>query len=127
MYVVYDDYGNTYNKMDYKGLRKFLVNEIIRDGVNRLDEDNNTDRIKECLDELRFLALDANTTEIKYIKDELFKYGWYVQDLQDLHCRVSGFLDYLRSKGVPNVDIGIGHVELTLGLIEGEMKYDKRV
>ena len=75
MYIVYDDYGNTYNKMDYKGLRKFLVNEIIRDGVNRLDEDNNTDRIKECLDELRFLALDNNTTEIKYIKDELFKYG----------------------------------------------------
>lgn len=122
MYIVYDDYGNTYNKMDYKGLRKFLVDEIIRDGVDRLCQDDDKDRIRECLDELRVLALDNNTMEIKYIKDELFKYGWYVQDLQDLHCRVSGFLDYLKSKGVPNVDIGIGHVELTLSLIEREMK-----
>ena len=122
MYIVFDDYGNCYDKMDYNKLRAFLVDEIIRDGINRLDEDDNKTRIKECLNELKNLALDHNTTELKFIISQLFEYGWYVQDLEELHTKLKLFKDYMFSKGLPKVDIGKGHIELTLNLIESEMK-----
>jgi hypothetical protein len=121
MFLVYDNYGNFYEKMNYNELRKLLIEEIVRDGINRLEEDNNIERTKECFEELKELALNS-FTKLEYIKKELEQYGWIIFDLFNLQMLLRDFKDYISKKcNIENKDF-LSNIDSVLKLVESEMK-----
>lgn len=114
-FLVYDDYGNTSQLMNYKDLKELLIDEIERDTIeNHEDKSIVTNNFKV----IRELTKDKYIP--MYITRELEGFGYYVQDLTDLQEQLTNFQAYKHGIGAPSYPNDC--IEQTLKMIEEEMK-----
>lgn len=115
-YIVIDDYSDYTKKLDYRGLKELLVEQLITDTTENHED---FDVVKVNLEVMEKLALE-DYSEIKYLKEQLKSYGWTVLDLHDLQKDLVAFQAYKYGIGSPAITHDC--IDKTLDMIDEEMK-----
>ena len=88
-FIVSDDYSDYKDITDEKGLKRLLIDELERDTLENCEYDI----VKNNFKVMKRLATE-DYTDLKFIKEELLSFGWYVQDLTQLQDDLSNFQAY---------------------------------
>ena len=94
MFLVSDDFGNN-QVLDYLGLKDMLIDEIVEDTKQNYTE---YDIVRFNVNQLGELAKGITNVNVKYLKDNLQSYGWYVQDFSDMQRDINNLREYLVSR-----------------------------
>lgn len=90
MYLICDDYSDFKAVVDYKDLKRYLVDELKRDTLENVENEN---IVKNNFAVMEHLAI-TDCVKIDYLNEQLKSYGWYIYDLHELYLTINNLNEY---------------------------------